>query len=330
MKQIDISLISKYRMELMGVATIGILMCHAVGNNVAFPYYVSLLFSFGQTGNSLFMFLSGFGLYYSLSKTDSNQTSLLTWYKRRYARILIPYVLWYVVHFIRAFGSSDIDWVQFLFGFSLIKYWFHGGGAWFLSVLMPLYALSPVIKKFIIYKGATGRNVILLTTILTTASFFHSSNSFYEHILRAMPHFVGFILGMAAGYYSQEGKKVNVLLFWGYGVFLLLSFFILNRDFANFYLSWCLIFLPFLLYFFDSRKNTYRILRWFGKISLESYLTNGALPMFVKMIPWCMLSCNLNYGNYLGYSIVIIGGLLWAWGLHVVSQWILSKIKFSA
>lgn len=320
-------------MELMGVATIGILVCHAVGNHVVFPQPLRILFSLGQTGNSLFMFLSGFGLYYSLSKAESNRTCILAWYKRRYARILVPYVLWYIVHFVRACNTPNTDWVQFLFGFSLIKYWFHGGGAWFLSILLPLYALSPIIKNILFFSEKTGRNIILLTAILTIVSFFHSNNSFFEHVLRAMPHFEGFILGMAVGYYSQEGKKINIFLFEGYGLILLLSFFTINRDFANFYLSWCMIVLPLLLYYFDKIKHTHKVhkvLRWFGKISLESYLTNGALPHYVAMIPWCMLSCNLNYGNYLGYSIVIIGGLLWAWGLHVVSQWILSKIKFSA
>lgn len=323
-------LISKYRMELMGVATIGILMCHAVGNNVSFPYLVSLCFSIGQTGNSLFMLLSGFGLYYSLSKAESNKTSILAWYKRRYARIIIPYVLWYVVHFVRACNTSNTDWVQFLFGFSLIKFWFYGGGAWFLSVLIPLYALSPWIKKLLTFQDMVGRNVIMVSCVLTIASFFHCSNPFFEHVLRAMPHFEAFLLGMAFAYYSIGGGRIKTPILLSYGIVLMISFFTINRDFANFYLSCCLIVLPLLLWCLEHNNMNTKILRWLGRISLESYLTNGALPHYVAMIPWCMLSCNLNYGNYLGYSIVIIGGLLWAWGLHVVSQWILSKIKFSA
>ena len=136
-------------MELMGLATIGALICHAVGNHVSLPESIRILFCFGQTGNSLFMLLSGFGLFYSLRKYETSGDSILKWYKKRYARILIPYILWYVVHLVRAYNTPDTDWLQFLYGFSLIKYWTHDSGAWFLSVLVPLYALSTAFMKIL-------------------------------------------------------------------------------------------------------------------------------------------------------------------------------------
>lgn len=64
-------------MELMGLATIGVLICHAVGNHVSLPESIRILFCFGQTGNSLFMLLSGFGLFYSLRKYETSGDSIL-------------------------------------------------------------------------------------------------------------------------------------------------------------------------------------------------------------------------------------------------------------
>ena len=209
LKQVDISVISEYRLELMGIATIGILMCHAIGNNVYLPGVLHILFALGQTGNSLFLFLSGFGIFYSLTGLyDSNKT-LLRWYKRRYARIFVPYVLWYVVHLIRACCNPEVDWLQFIYSFSLLKYWTHGGGPWFLSVLLPLYAVAPMIKKVLCHNNKTARNVIVITLILTVLGLCHSEIYIINSILKATPHFIAFILGMAAGEYSIHHKKVD-------------------------------------------------------------------------------------------------------------------------
>ena len=68
--KIDLSLLSKYRTELMGFSAIGILMCHACGNDVAMPIVLYQICSLGQLGVSIFFLLSGMGMYYSLMKND--------------------------------------------------------------------------------------------------------------------------------------------------------------------------------------------------------------------------------------------------------------------
>lgn len=63
-----------------------------------------------------------------------------------------------------------------------------------------------------------------------------------------------------------------------------------------------------------------------GSISLESYLTNTLLPGWINRIPWHLLPVDINYGNYLSYGIVILGGLAWAWLIHRLSRPIISKL----
>ena len=52
----------------MGFSAVGIIMCHACGNNVAMPTILWQICSLGQIGVSMFFFLSGMGMYYSLCK----------------------------------------------------------------------------------------------------------------------------------------------------------------------------------------------------------------------------------------------------------------------
>lgn len=86
----------KYRTELMGIAAIGIILCHANATGVMLPSIIRKIFSFGTECVDLFLMLSGIGIYYSLSK----KTSLKQWYLKRYLRIGVPYLLISVPYFI--------------------------------------------------------------------------------------------------------------------------------------------------------------------------------------------------------------------------------------
>lgn len=67
MNGFNLNLISKYRAELMGVSTLLILICHAAGNDVLMPKWLMYVVAQAQLGVDIFLFLSGMGLYYSLS-----------------------------------------------------------------------------------------------------------------------------------------------------------------------------------------------------------------------------------------------------------------------
>ena len=60
----NISIISKYRGELLGVATLMIVIGHSI-SIVNFPSIVKKILAYGTVGVNIFLFLSGIGLYYS-------------------------------------------------------------------------------------------------------------------------------------------------------------------------------------------------------------------------------------------------------------------------
>ena len=58
-------LINRYRSQLSGIATLGVLFVHSK-NVIILPEVISALFSYGGIGVYIFVFLSSIGLYNSL------------------------------------------------------------------------------------------------------------------------------------------------------------------------------------------------------------------------------------------------------------------------
>ena len=147
-------LFSSYRNELMGIAIIGVLVAHAIGlgeiqtsNMVTKIIAVIPRLAFTQG----FLFLSGFGLYYSFAKNSS----IKEFYLRRVKRLMIPFFVlsswYYIFHdFIETFKPVD-----FLLHLSSLAFWFDGNynGMWYIAMSVVLYALFPLCYKLILTNG---------------------------------------------------------------------------------------------------------------------------------------------------------------------------------
>lgn len=144
--QFNLKSISHFRTELMGLAALLIIICHSTQGT--FPIETTgilhKLIVAGNYGVDVFLFLSGFGLFCSLINVFEGEGSLISWYKRRLTRILVPYFilvvpLWCVV-------SQIEEWrfESFLWHASTLSYWTHHDGVWFLSLLIPLYLITPL------------------------------------------------------------------------------------------------------------------------------------------------------------------------------------------
>ena len=66
-KYFQLSKISEYRTELMGMSAILILICHSVAY-IEMPRILHYVLSLGNIGVDLFLFLSGMGMWFSLTK----------------------------------------------------------------------------------------------------------------------------------------------------------------------------------------------------------------------------------------------------------------------
>ncbi len=114
---------------------------------------------FGGTGVHLFFLLSGFGL--ALSK---NTLSPLAFYQRRLTKIWLPYVLALTFSWLGAylFGLFPDGWGAWLAGVGFYQMFIEpyilsfGGHFWFISAIIQLYLLFPVLlwlKKRLHHNG---------------------------------------------------------------------------------------------------------------------------------------------------------------------------------
>ena len=137
----NLGIISKYRDELMGAATIGILMCHAPHYGVNLPFHLNSLLGIGQMGVLLFFFLSGVGMYYSTQKLENSAKSVGIWYKKRFIKLLIPYIIIYglALCILTGRGGYGFTLREYLYRLSTLSYWFGDGGVWLLWLKTPVW-----------------------------------------------------------------------------------------------------------------------------------------------------------------------------------------------
>lgn len=137
----NISMLSAYRSQLMGIATIMIIICHAHAMINNLPHFVYRMLDYGNLGVDIFLLLSGVGCYYSLYKNRD----LKRFYKRRIVRLLIPYLIItfpFALYYVIAGRDTLCD---FCLTMTTLGFWIHHNTAWFVSLMIPLYVFAPAL-----------------------------------------------------------------------------------------------------------------------------------------------------------------------------------------
>lgn len=138
--------LSQYRPQLMGIAAIMIIVCHAVASRVVMPYWIGRFLIYGNLGVDIFLFLSGIGCFYSLDK-DKQARGVTTFYSRRLKRLFPVYLSIYIALNIIFLILGERNIVEALLSVTALEYWLYHRGAWFVSLIIPLYLLSPLFYR---------------------------------------------------------------------------------------------------------------------------------------------------------------------------------------
>ena len=209
----NFTIFSKYRGELMGIAILGVCLLHAfkwagIGESpiahVIGPF-ARIAFTDG------FLFLSGFGLYYSFRKNGD----LRKFYTKRVNRVLLPYMIMGLPFFLLGLITGDISVSDFLLKFTSLYFWFFGNdGMWYISMSVALYFLFPVVYRFLFIQQK--EQVVLTKTLLIVMTCI--AVNFFLHAL--VPHYFSmvqigitkapmFFIGMLVGWYSCLGRSMS-------------------------------------------------------------------------------------------------------------------------
>lgn len=143
----DLTLISKYRTQLMGFSILIIVFYHffGIGGSSFIDIAFRKLFSQGYVGVDFFMFSSGLGLVYSISKTEN----LKDYFIKRWVRIFPFFTFITLIECFVIRGESlglsllRSTTIGYYIGVSYID--------WFVPALVGLYIVFPLLY-FIVVK----------------------------------------------------------------------------------------------------------------------------------------------------------------------------------
>ena len=284
--------ISKNRNMLFGIGALGVLLVHS-NQYVEWPSMIRKLFSFGGIGVYIFAFLSGMGLFVSMSHNFAGG-GIRQFYKKRFLRVGVTYLLiagvWYATKYLLLQFSP----VEFLYELSTLSYWMEHKGAWYVAMLIPLYLVYPIYYKWVI-AGRIARRTVMTMCVLLAVSFglFAMNEPLYSHLVQVLNSLLIFAGGSYVGFLLC-GESCNKKLSYGW-LFVTLLFYPIramipgvnqirylgNLSSAMLGVAVCLVVSIIGKYVPGIIRKT---LEWLGSISLELYLTNIFLLQAVAIM----------------------------------------------
>lgn len=148
---IQLSDLSRYRRELMGIAIIMVVCFHVCGShNETLPMRLARC---GNVGVDMFFFISGMGLWFAWSKLyaakDENMSvilhSLPHFYRRRLSRVYPTWIAVACAYYIPLYNSGSTDLWQTIKNITVNSgFWDHCElRFWFIPAIMALYIVAP-------------------------------------------------------------------------------------------------------------------------------------------------------------------------------------------
>lgn len=308
----------------MGIAALLVLVVHSYVHcqSVMSPTLCKILEQ-GNYGVDIFFFLSGIGLTYSLNKlksdTDgmSKKSVVLYWELHRLKRIFVPYLLITAVCTTISLLIGDTPLNVYILNYFTISFWIYGKGAWFVSTLVVLYILFPLLFELFHTRKSGIYIAICVSLIIMILCQYEDKVGVERNVLMGMVRTPSFLLGIAMAKYLIRGYSLsyNGLIIYTLSATLLTIF--LKVKFPMMYSKWMLI-VPvvcFFIFFIRRFEVFYKIGSFLGVISLESYLFNVYLGYFVNR-PIMIMHYNVNYGNILEYTMVLLFGTIFSFYTH--------------
>lgn len=329
-------LLSKHRNAIMGFAILWVMLFHLPGHIGFWPF--NFLKSIGYGGVDIFLFLSGFGLYYSMSKDNFN---LKQYWKRRFSRIMPEFWTVLVAVFLIRMDFSRSSFFDLIIHASTLAYWILGKGElWYISCIMLFYVLYPYYFKLFKRYGirvpliAIGiAFVLIISYAIICVVFFNRQNVLGLAVLtiaRISIFILGSVFALWAKYRGEMKLSRNLMLF-GFisALCALVALYQFMRFFPDCLWSCSLFFIPFIVItpfmcvllamFFDKFVFSDVVFGYIGLMSLELYMCHEySYQLFDHFV--------YSWGNVMAYVLVLLLSVMTAYLLYFMNKMILQKI----
>lgn len=332
-EKVSFACISKYRTFLMGLAMLSILLFHFTEDCVNLNYHRNTLVTgyknyIGSSGVDIFLFLSGFGLYYSYKKNPDKKT----FYRKRFVKILIPYFLVAIpAWIIKDFVLSDVGIKQYVKDVLFLSF-FQDGTKWMWYILMILicYIIFPNVFEAAESKKSIVKLLIAFVMVTVIAVILRLCNEeLFGYVNIALLRFPVFFLGTFVGKAAYQDKKITtgVYILFVFAVFTILfkssSGTIISRYILGAFSIACFIFIAVILDIL-SRKNIHltplvKVVEWFGNYSLELYLTHVTIRKIMNQVG--LHTCRIRYE-----CLLIILAIIASLGLRKLTNFINKRL----
>lgn len=332
------SILSRYRTELMGCTILFVLIGHIItlGGLVDTMGGKIVLFIWSFLPVEGFLFLSGYGMMYSLRKNDD----IILFYKRRFYRFLLPFWCLGIPFFLLIVIAEHKDIWFFITSITTAKFWISGNyyGMWYVAITLFLYLITPpvyaVVKKcknwawlFIL--------VVLLLFYLIGFAIQTKYKAYWELTSIGIARIPYYFMGMLFAYFDYRNvddkndktlvSNKHVLGFLGIIIVFYLVFLSFGYTEANFHMGAVMLTIGLvvmsLIFSFSAKYNIiiYNSMKWMGKYTYELYL----LHLYI----WFIIRNTLHLGMWQNIALACVCAIILAYPVNIVVNWICNKIQ---
>lgn len=191
--------VSKNRAFIMGIACLWIMFLHC---HLKINFYpLRALGRFGFTQVDVFMFLSGFGLFFSLEKSNN----YWGFYKKRFSRIIPAYLVFAFGYIIYEIFCGSIGFYDALGVITMTSFW-QGGNhifSWFAHAIAVFYLFAPILFLLIRSNNDNKRRTVILVFITVCISFMFLRSG----LVLAASRMPSFLIGMIFASFKNDSFK---------------------------------------------------------------------------------------------------------------------------
>lgn len=280
-------------------------------------------------GVSVFFMISGSLLF-------NKPQNLKPFYKKRFARILIPIIIWSVIYifFDGLFVHNDKSHLQRILSIPLYE---QSGLLWFMYTLVGIYLVTPIISTWLSNCSKKDVEIVLgiwgITLLLPYIKLLNPDAVAAIGANGILHHFYGFIGYALLGYYIRRYVDIRIkswkfvlmaVLAFGFPLFVyfskLLPVDVLNDSMS---LSAALMSATAFLFFKDLDYKDGRLLRIILKIAEFSFGIYLCHMLFLLPLRYWLTQFHINYIIQIPLTALFVGTLSY------IFVWVLSKIPHS-